>query len=214
MLKIFVDTGLMEQSAHFGWQNKDEALYGLREEYKNSADKLVEIAVNCGGNPKILDTFIFPILFSYRHCLEISLKHIYMRAWGKIPMGGHDLLILWDNIKAEIIDKMICSEEFIGQVKIYKEHFIKYDLDGIECNKIRLMIKELQEANQRDIEIELGKKQIDHKAEVWRYLISTDENLFFSKGHSIDYLALQNGISYIYDVLDYIYHIVDEYLSS
>lgn len=121
-MKIFVDTGVMEQSAHFGWQNKDEALYGLREGYKNSADELVEIAVNSGGNPKILDTFIFPVLFSYRHCLEISLKHIYMRAWGKVPSGGHNLLTLWDIIKTEIIDKMICSREFIEQVKQYKEH--------------------------------------------------------------------------------------------
>lgn len=29
LMKIFVDTGVMEQSAHFGWQNKDEALYGF-----------------------------------------------------------------------------------------------------------------------------------------------------------------------------------------
>lgn len=177
-------------------------------------DQLVEIAVNSGGNPKILDTFIFPILFSYRHCLEISLKHIYMRAWGKVPAGGHNLLTLWDVIKNEIIDKMICSKEFIEQVKEYKEHFIQYNLDGIECNKIRSMIKELQEANQRDIEIDPAKKQVDQNAEVWRYLISTDENLFFTKGHSIDYLVLKEGISHIYDVLDYIYHIVDEYLSS
>lgn len=213
-MKIFVDTGLMEQSAHFGWQNKDDALYGLREGYKNSADELVKIAVNCGGNPKTLDTFIFPILFSYRHCLEISLKHIYMRAWGKMPSKGHDLLTLWDAVEREIIDKMICSEEFVEQVKVYKKQFIKYTLDGIECNKIRLMLKELQEANQRDIEREPGKKQVDQNAEVWRYLISTDENLFFSKGHSIDYLVLKDGISYIYEVLDYIYYIVDEYLSS
>ena len=64
----------MEQSAHFGWQDKDQALYGLREGYKNSADELVEIALDNGNNPKILDTFIFPILFSYRHSLEISLN--------------------------------------------------------------------------------------------------------------------------------------------
>lgn len=42
-MRIFVDTGAMDQSAHFGWQNKDEALYGLREGYKNSADELVEM---------------------------------------------------------------------------------------------------------------------------------------------------------------------------
>ena len=214
MLKIFVDTGLMDQSAHFGWQDKNQALYGLREEYKNSADELVDIAVNCGGNPKILDTYIFPILFSYRHCIEISLKHIYMRAWGKIPKGGHNLLTLWDVIKEEIVDKMICSEEFVEHVKSYKENFIKYNLNGINCNKIRLMIKELQEANQKDVEINPDKRQVDQNAEVWRYLISTDENLFFIQGHSIDYLVLKDSIGQIYEVLDYIYYIVDEYLSS
>ena len=36
----------MEQSAHFGWQDKDQALYGLREGYKNSADELVGIALD------------------------------------------------------------------------------------------------------------------------------------------------------------------------
>lgn len=178
-MKIFVETGLMEQSAHFGWQDKNQALYGLREGYKNSADELVKIAVNSGGNLKILDTYIFPILFLYRHCIEISLKHIYMRAWGKIPRGGHNLLTLWDVIKEEIIDKIICSEDFVEQVKLYKENFIKYNLKDIDCNRIRLMIKELQESNQKDAEIDPNKKQVDQNAEVWRYLISTDENLFF-----------------------------------
>ena len=204
----------MEQSAHFGWQDKDQALYGLREGYKNSADELVKIAVNSGGNLKILDTYIFPILFLYRHCIEISLKHIYMRAWGKIPRGGHNLLTLWDVIKEEIIDKIICSEDFVEQVKLYKENFIKYNLKDIDCNRIRLMIKELQESNQKDAEIDPNKKQVDQNAEVWRYLISTDENFFFFRGHSIDYLVLKKGIDYIYEVLDYIYYIVDEYLSS
>ena len=213
-MRIFVNTGIMEQSAHFGWQDKDLALYGLREGYKNSADELVEMAVNSGGNIKILDTFIFPILFSYRHCLEISLKHIYMRARGDVPKGGHNLLTLWDIIKTEVVDKMICSNEFIEQVKEYKEHFIRYNLDVKECSKIRSMLKELQEANQRESEIDSAKKQVDQNAEVWRYLISIDENLFFTSGHSIDYLVLKKGINYIYEVLDGIYNIVDEYLSS
>ncbi len=54
-MKIFKDTGLMEQSAHFGWQDKDHALYGLRVGYKNSADELVGIALDNGNNPKILE---------------------------------------------------------------------------------------------------------------------------------------------------------------
>lgn len=57
----------MEQSAHFGWQDKDQALYGIRKAYKNSVDELVGIALVNGNNPKILDTFMFPILFSDWH---------------------------------------------------------------------------------------------------------------------------------------------------
>jgi len=61
-----------------GWQDGGLALYGLKEGYKNSADNLVEIALTEGskGDIKTLDTYISPILFCYRHSLEISLKQI------------------------------------------------------------------------------------------------------------------------------------------
>ncbi len=213
-MKIFKDTGLMEQSAHFGWQDKDLALFGLREGYKNSADDLVEIAISNGNDNKTLDTYIFPILFSYRHSIELSLKHIYLRAKGVMPKGGHDLLALWNTIKKEIIDEMINSDDFLNQVKAYKEHFFKYSLDGISLDKIRLLLKELQEANQAISEIDTSNKQIDQNAEVWRYLISTDDQLFFSCSHSIDYVVLKESFNYIYEVFDFVYHIVDEYLSS
>ena len=213
-MKIFQDTGLMNQSAHFGWQDKDTALYGLREGYKNSADNLVNIAISNGNDIKTLDTYIFPVLFSYRHALELSLKHIYLRARGTMPKGGHDLLVLWDTIKKEIIDGMINSEKFVEMVKGYKHHFFKYSLNGISLDKVRLLFKELQEANQQDIEINTSNKQIDQNADVWRYLISTDNQLYFKVSHSIDYLVLKKSINYVYDVLDFVYHIVDEYLSS
>ena len=212
-MKIFVDKGKVNQTAQFGWQDKNDALYGVKMGYKNSADELVDIAVK-NGNIKTRDTFIFPILFLYRHCLEISLKHIYMRAKGRIPSGGHNLLTLWDVIKLEIIDGMLVSEEFIEQVKTKKENFILHNLDSIKFEKIRSMLKELQEANQRNSEIVPAKKQIDQNAEVWRYLTSADENLFFSQNHSIDYLVLKEAINEIFQKLDYIYFIVNDYLSS
>ena len=85
---------------------------------------------------------------------------------------------------------------------------------GIKLTEIKAMLKEIQEANQRIEEINPSNKQIDQNAEVWRYLISTDENLFFSCGHSIDYLVLKESMNHIYEILDYLYYIVDEYLSS
>ena len=65
-----------------------------------------------------------------------------------------------------------------------------------------------------DDEINPQNKQADQNAEVWRYLISTDEQLYFKFSHSVDYIVLKEGMNYIYEVLDFIYHIVDEYLSS
>ena len=196
-MKIFLESEKMEQSAHFGWQNKDLALYGLREGYKNSADDLVEIAIE-NGTPKTLDTYIFPILFSYRHCLEISLKHIYLRCFGKLPKGGHNLLTLWDEVKREVIDDFINNKSAVENVKSYKENFVSYSLEGISLSKVRLLLKEFQEANQRDFErINPSEKQTDQNAEVWRYLISTDNDLYFTSSHSIDYLALKESISFL-----------------
>lgn len=213
-MNVFDETGIMTQSAYFGWEDKDQALYGLREGYKNSADELVEIVLNNGNDIKKLDTYIFPIIFSYRHSIEISLKHIYLRAYGQLPSGGHNLLALWDTINKDIIERLINSNDFVEQVRKSKKRFYKYTLDGISLSKIRLLIKELQEANQRDEEVNLEVKQVDQNAEVWRYLISTDGELFFKCSHSIDYVTLKDSINYMYEVLDFIYHIVDEYLSS
>ncbi len=213
-MKVFEETGIMSQSAHFSWQNKDQALYGLLEGHKNSADELVEIVLNSGENIKKLDAYIFPIIFSYRHSIEISLKHIYLRVYGQLPSGGHNLLTLWDTINKEIVEKLISSNDFIEQVKQYKKHFFEYSLNGISLDKIRLLIKELQEANQRVEEVKTTRKQIDQNAEVWRYLISTDGELFFKCSHSIDYVSLKESIDYLYEVLGFIYFIVDEYLSG
>ncbi|MEG2530084.1 MAG: hypothetical protein RSB02_08405 [Anaerovoracaceae bacterium] len=213
-MKIFIDSGNMEQSANFGWQSEDLALYGLREGYKNSADDLVEIALK-DGTPKTLDTYIFPILFSYRHSLEISLKHIYYRCRGSLPKGGHNLLTLWDEVNREVIDGFINNASAIEKVKSYKENFIPYSFEGISLSKIRLLLKEFQEANQKEAErTNPSEKQTDQNADVWRYLISTDNDLYFTQWHYIDYLALKESISFLYEMFDFIYHITDEYLSS
>lgn len=213
-MKVFIDTGIMSQSAHFGWANKDEALYGLREGYKNSADELMEIVLKNGADIKKLDTYIFPIIFSYRHSIEISLKHIYLRAYGALPAGGHNLLTLWDTINNEIIEKLIKSNDFVEQVKKSKKRFVKYSLEGISLSKFRLLIKELQEANQKNEEINPQVRQVDQNAEVWRYLMSADGELFFKFSHSIDYVNLKESINYIYEILDFVYDIIDDYLSS
>lgn len=200
--KIFYDSGDKEKCAYFGWQDKEQCFYGLKKGYKNTADEIVKMALQkgLGGDIKTLDTYIFPVVFSYRHCIEISLKEIYMRCFGRIPKGGHDLLILWDKVKDEVIDQIILSEETIAQVKQYKKDFVKWNLHEINLNEIREMIKELQ--------------GFDNKADVWRYLMSQDTSLYFSECNFVDYTVIKENINYLYEILDYFHFIVNEYLSS
>ena len=122
-----------------------------------------------------------------------------------------------------IVDKFIISEEFVESVKARKENFTLYSLDGISLSKIQLLFKELQEANQTPAESNPQAKQVDQKAEVWRYLMTKEdkaieeeknEQLFFTSDHFIDYIELRNTIDHIYDVLDFIYNIVDDCFSS
>lgn len=51
--------------ATFGWQSADQALWGVKEGFKNSADDLVNKAIREGekNNVRVMDTYIFPIMY-------------------------------------------------------------------------------------------------------------------------------------------------------
>lgn len=199
--KVFIDGKNFNARAYFGWQDNDVALWGLKEGYKNSADNLVNIALRRGskGDISVLDTYIFPILYLYRHSLEISLKLIYYRFYGELPQGQHDLIILWDNVKEKVIN-IFNSDESILNVKQFKKKFIRYSTDDIDFEEIRTLICELQGA--------------DNKADVWRYLMNKKGKLYFTESEFVDYKNMKSVIGEVFEKLDFFYHIVSEYLSS
>ena len=200
--KIFLEGKNPNSRAYYGWQDGGLALYGLKEGYKNSADNLVGIALTEGskGDIKTLDTYIFPILFCYRHSLEISLKQIYYRFFGKLPPdGNHDLIMLYDNVKENIVD-VLNSPNFIADVKKYKKTFIKYSTDDIDFGEIRRLVCELQGA--------------DNKADIWRYLMNKKGQLYFTDSKFVDYKNLKDVIGELYEIFDFIYDIASEYLSG
>jgi len=199
--KIFIEGKNPNSRAYYGWQDGGLALFGLKEGYKNSADNLVEIALDEGseGNIKTLDTYIFPILFCYRHSLEISLKQIYYRFFGKLPDGNHDLIKLYDNVRENVID-VLNSPGFIADVKKYKKTFIKYSTNDIDFVEIRRLICELQGA--------------DNKGDIWRYLMNKNGQLYFTDSEFVDYQNLKVVIGELYEVFNFIYDIASEYLSG
>jgi hypothetical protein len=198
---IFLEGEDPNSRAYFGWQDGDLALFGLKEGYKNSADNLVDIALTEGlkGDIKTLDTYIFPIIFCYRHALEISLKHIFYRFYGKLPNGNHDLIVLFDSVKEQVIN-IFNTPNFIEEAKKYKNVFVKYSIDNIDFNDIRRLICELQGA--------------DNKADIWRYLMNKEGQLYFTDSKFVDYQNLKVAIGELYEVFDFIHFIISEYLSG
>jgi len=193
--KIFIEGKNVDERTCFGWQDQDAALYGLREGYLNAANDLVSLVIERGkiGDVAILDTYIFPIFFLYRHTIELclKLKDIYYRCYRLIPKGEHDLSILWKEVKEKVIEKAkgITSSEKLRSV-----------FNMINIEEIEEMILELDD--------------VDKKGDVFRYLIDKNDNLYFTSQEFIDYINLKENINYLYETLDYIYNVIEKCLDK
>lgn len=201
-MKIFIEGKDFNRRAYFGWQDQDTALIGIKMGYKNSADDLVDIALREGekSNIRILDTYIFPIVFLYRNSIEASLKSIYFRFCGEILKGGHDLVVLWDNLNKQVLLEFE-KDTFIEQVKSYKKEYRQHKIEGKDKQNIRRLLAEFNNLK-------------DTNADVFRYLIDKKGELYFAESKFVDYDNLKETMEYIYGFLDFLYFITDDYLSS
>lgn len=201
-MKVFIEGNSQYRRAYFGWQDEDTALIGIKMGYKSSADELVDSALVHGedGNIRVLDTYIFPIVFLYRHSIEISIKSVYYRCCSKVLSGGHNLLMLWDKLNKEVISTFD-QQEFIDQVKKYKDNYRKHVLNDNELANVRSMLAEFSRIN-------------DEKADVFRYLIDKKGELYFTDSKFVDYDNLKTAMDFLYDYLEFLYFVTDDYLSS
>lgn len=93
-------------------------LIGMRtiaDSYKNRADDLVEIAVN---NRDIAYEYTYPILFLYRHALELYLK-IISTDIKKTHKFDNLILNLREKAKDRLPDKIL--RELISRIDEFKE---------------------------------------------------------------------------------------------
>lgn len=200
--KIFIEGKNPNERAYIGWQNQSLSLQGIRKGYKNSADDIVDIALSKGeiGRIDVLDTYIFPIIFLYRHSIEVSLKYIYFRIRGKMPEKLiHNLIGLWDMLDKEVFIELKNTEIVDDINRRYNLNLEPFYIEEKEKNIIRNLLKELQ-----------GK---DIKGDVWRYLIDKGGNLYFTEWEYIDYRNLKNTLTWLYDELDGLYCYIDDMLS-
>lgn len=133
--KLFVEKGDYHEFSHLGWGDIRTQFYGYITGYKESADRLVEIALS-SKDIKTLDTYVFPICFLYRQYLELSIKDLYIKystdakdiKIETLEEVGHDLYKIWNKIKP-IIKSYSSDEDFkdASVVESYISQFHSFD---------------------------------------------------------------------------------------
>lgn len=202
--KIFKEGINPYERAYIGWQDSDiVSLLGIMMGYKESADNLVDKALEKGSNYDIqaLDTYIYPILFLYRHSVEINLKIIYLRCNCVLPKG-HDILTLWDKVVKDVIE-VLSDEE---KIKEFEDKIRKIvGRNDIHINKLNISKKTIDEIKGLIQELQGN----DTKGDVWRYLVDKKGNLYKTEWQYIDYKNLKETIGYLCDFLESLYYEIE-----
>ena len=122
---------------HFGWEGIGSfAFWKYARAYYQSAEILFEKFCESKGNYAILDGIGLTICFSYRHFIELSLKHLFVKFVCKTENDykeylntGHCLNQLWQKIKSPIskLKKRVNSSVNIRAIEHYISEFNKFD---------------------------------------------------------------------------------------
>ncbi len=181
--KLFIQKGDYYEFSHFGWGSEQVQFYGYIAGYKDSADLLIENAID-SKNISVLDTVIFPVLFLYRQFIELSLKQsiIILNGENKEDMSktigniNHDLIEAWKKYSDIMSNSM--SEN--------------------ELKTLKIVGKYIQEFH-----------EIDKGSFNFRYPITKKMELVFGSEKRINLLHLKNIINeisnYFNGSLDYIH---------
>lgn len=126
--------------SYFGWEfNNSHAFYNYAVGYKKAADATYEAFKKAVINSDIetTDTICYPLVFLYRHIVELLLKFSYIRIKSiRIPEEirsflnkNHDLQKLWDSVKIDFerLSKRLGDDIDSDAVEHYINEFIKYD---------------------------------------------------------------------------------------
>jgi len=113
----------------------DEGLTIYTDAYKNAADILVEYAKK---DKTSINFLVFPILFLYRHYIELALKELIYTASKYLDdpqysFGSHNLIYLWEKTKkliselVKVIDGFNISEDELIAVENQIKQFDSLD---------------------------------------------------------------------------------------
>lgn len=145
--KAFLPSGDWSRDAYI-----DESAYIRRGAlvlgYKSAGDKLVEFALS---DALELNTLIYPIIFCYRHYLELSIKWMIevhgLKIGAKPIVKSHDLRECWLKLKNMFDEYSLPDEDNYTEIV---ERII-FEFDHIDQNNINFRYH--KDNNFEDIEI-------------------------------------------------------------
>jgi hypothetical protein len=106
--------------AKIGWENHVESelpVSGLRQfgyiaGYKDAADELVE-------QYEYNETFVYPIVFMYRHYLELLLKNLNAQLNNPVDFSGHlhDIKFIWDKMYPQVKEQLDLKTSHLNHIR-------------------------------------------------------------------------------------------------
>lgn len=124
---------------HYGWEGIGAfAFWKYANAYFDSAEILFEKFVASAGHNDILDGTGLTMCFLYRHFVELSIKHLYVKfanpskdEYKKFLENGHRLISLWNATKPILskLRKRYGSSVDIGILEHYIREFDRFDPD-------------------------------------------------------------------------------------
>ncbi|MDH2363774.1 hypothetical protein [Priestia megaterium] len=186
--KLFI-SGNYDSMSYIGTKKPLEHLDLFAIGYKGAADELAEKSASSHSN-LTKDSLVYPVIFLYRHYLELRLKQMYLRFTDNPDTKNlnHNLLITWEKTKP-IIEKAnlgVEKEELrktLQATENYIKQFGKKDLDSYVYRYPFAKSKKKQEDLKSYFD---GEVRIDllHLKERMNEL----ENLFFGTIAQLEYI--------------------------
>jgi|WetSurMetagenome_2_1015567.scaffolds.fasta_scaffold22076_2 hypothetical protein len=129
--------------------------------YFEACERLID---SINKNKRLIDILVYPIIFNFRHALELSLKHFIPILYCMFDVGenikqSHNLEIYWKEAKKYIV-KLLNDDETILNVIKYLDSIIKdiYKYDPIgesfrfpKSKKGKLLLEELRIINVKEL---------------------------------------------------------------
>ena len=163
--RLFVQGGNCYEFAHFGWGDIWQQFYGYCQGYKESADYLINNAIDSKEIAK-LDNVVFPVFFLYRQFIELSLKKAilqfsrekYPERTATFKKSNHDLIAMWkefvkvlpesrgkEETTLEVVEKYIREFSLIDKSSFSFRYPITKDIELIFGEEKRINLRHIRD---------------------------------------------------------------------